>query len=328
MALISIIVPVYDVEKYLPRCIDSIIEQTYTDFDVILVDDGSPDQSGVLCDAYAQQDPRIHVIHQINGGLSAARNTGINWAFQHSSSQWLTFIDSDDWIHPLYLEVLLEAAGIHHVAISIGDAFWTEKEPLPKEISKDSKLWRTRNYYLKHTVNATVAWGKLYKKKCFENICFPKGRIHEDEYVTYRILFQHEFIAVASAPLYAYYQNPNGIMKRAWTSNRLDAIDALEEQINFFLEQGEENIARKRFFDLVHHLLDNQTRILESSALDRKEKRRYAAVVRKSLRKNVYHFRKFKWLPVRSYKYIYANMFNATRILMKFKNKYEFKRAS
>ena len=119
MADISIIVPVYKVEKYLHRCINSILKQTYQKFELILIDDGSPDNCGNICDEFAEKDQRIHVIHQENGGLSAARNSGIDWAFANSCSKWLTFIDSDDWVHPQYLEVLLYAATKFNVSVSI-----------------------------------------------------------------------------------------------------------------------------------------------------------------------------------------------------------------
>ena len=106
MANISVIVPVYKVEDFLSRCVDSILRQSYSDFDLILVDDGSPDRCGQMCEAYARQDSRVHVIHQENGGLSAARNSGIDWAIAHSGSRWLAFVDSDDWVHPDFLKVL------------------------------------------------------------------------------------------------------------------------------------------------------------------------------------------------------------------------------
>ena len=110
MANISVIVPVYKVEAFLSRCVESILAQTYRDFELILVDDGSPDNCGVLCDGYALRDSRVHVIHQENGGLSAARNTGIDWVFANSVSRWIAFVDSDDWVHPDFLKVLYETA--------------------------------------------------------------------------------------------------------------------------------------------------------------------------------------------------------------------------
>ena len=103
MSFISIIVPVYRVEKYLSRCIDSILSQTFKDFELILVNDGSPDNSGDICNKYAEKDKRVIVLNQANGGLSSARNAGLNWLYDNSDSQWITFVDSDDWIHPNYL---------------------------------------------------------------------------------------------------------------------------------------------------------------------------------------------------------------------------------
>ena len=117
--LISVIVPVYKVEKYIHRCVDSILTQTFTDFELILVDDGSPDNCGIICDEYALKDNRIHVIHKENGGLSDARNAGIDWAFENSNSEWLTFIDSDDWVHPKYFEAMVRAAQIYRTEIAI-----------------------------------------------------------------------------------------------------------------------------------------------------------------------------------------------------------------
>ena len=119
MPQISVIVPVYKVEDCLNRCVDSILKQSFSDFELILIDDGSPDQCGAICDEYAKKDNRIVVIHQNNGGLSAARNAGIDWAFANSQSEWLTFIDSDDWVHPEYLERLLNAAITQNVSISV-----------------------------------------------------------------------------------------------------------------------------------------------------------------------------------------------------------------
>ena len=133
MANISVIVPVYKVEEFLSRCVDSILCQSYPDFEVILVDDGSPDRSGQMCEDYARQDSRIHVIHQENGGLSAARNSGIDWAFAHSDSRWLAFVDSDDWVHPDFLKVLYETAEQTLCKISVCDFFRTSGENFPEQ---------------------------------------------------------------------------------------------------------------------------------------------------------------------------------------------------
>ena len=149
MPEISIIVPVYNVEKYLQRCVDSILAQTFSDFELLLVDDGSPDNCGEICDWYATQDDRVHVIHQKNGGLSAARNAGIDWAFSNSDSQWLNFIDSDDWVHPQYLEVLKNAVDKDGTDLSITKLHRTDhyEKMFPQEYSSWTEA--PENFYLK-----------------------------------------------------------------------------------------------------------------------------------------------------------------------------------
>ena len=238
MARISVIVPVYKVEPYIDRCVKSILTQTYTDFELILVDDGSPDNCPAMCDAWAEKDSRIVVIHQANGGLSAARNAGIDWAFQHSNSEWLTFIDSDDWVHPQCLAKLLDAAAQNGVDVSVcGYAETTGEEPAV-DTEKAVALWTPEDFFIEKNVNAVVAWGKLYRKDRFAEIRYPVGKIHEDEFVTYQILFAVPHIAVLSEPLYYYYQNPQGITKGSWNSKRFDAVEAIAEQIRYFETQG------------------------------------------------------------------------------------------
>lgn len=235
MPIISVIVPVYKVEAYLDRCVQSILQQTYTDFELILVDDGSPDRCGELCDGWAERDSRIKVIHKENGGLSDARNAGIDWAFDHSDSQWIFFADSDDFLHSETLERLLNAAEAFCADISIGGYAETSGEPLKAE--KDDlrpELWKSRDYFIQKNVNAIVAWGKLYRKSLFAEIRYPVGKIHEDEYTTYKLLFACEDVAVVSAPLYGYYANPEGITKSRWSPKRLDALVAFQERIRFF----------------------------------------------------------------------------------------------
>ena len=239
MPQISVIVPVYKVEPYLRRCVDSILGQTFTDFELILVDDGSPDNCPAICDEYAAKDSRIHVIHQENGGLSAARNAGIDRAFANSDSQWLSFVDSDDWVHQKYLECLLNAALENQAAVSI--CGYVETDGINPGISADeltSQMWVPDEFFIKHTVNATVAWGKLYRKDCFECLRYPIGKIHEDEFVTYIILFQNQSIAYIEAPLYSYYINPQGITRSKWSYKRLDALTAFEQQLKFFSQNG------------------------------------------------------------------------------------------
>ncbi len=259
MPQITVIVPVYNVEPYLHRCVDSILAQTYTDFELILVDDGSPDNCPSICDAYAAQDERVRVIHQPNGGLSAARNAGIDWAFANSDSQWLTFIDSDDWVHKEYLERLLDAAVTQNVSISLCGFERTEGAEADVQDNMPVYLWTPEDFYVKDNVTATTAWGKLYWKSCFEEIRYPVGKIHEDEFVTYRILFEQEQIAVIDAPLYMYYQNPQSIMGSPWSERKMVSIEAIEGQLQYMEDKGFcaalREIRKRYIYNMSNHLL-------------------------------------------------------------------------
>lgn len=247
MALISVIVPVYKVEAYIYRCVDSILEQTYQDFELILVDDGSPDCCGAICDEYAQKDSRVHVIHQTNGGLSAARNAGIDWAFANSDSQWLTFIDSDDWVHPEMLERLLANAVKFKVNVSICGYALTQGETNElKSAEFQNQTWEPETFFVNHNTNAVVAWGKLYQKECFAEVRYPVGKIHEDEFTTYKILFAEQSVAVTDMPMYFYYQNANGITKSDWTPRRLDVWEAFEAQIAYFDAYDNKKMVKNR----------------------------------------------------------------------------------
>lgn len=263
MPQISVIVPVYKVEQYLHRCVDSILAQTFADFELILVDDGSPDNSGAICDEYAQKDDRITVIHQENGGLSAARNAGIDWAFANSDSQWLTFIDSDDWIHPEYLQRLLDAALKHQVSISACDFETTtgDDPTIPPE-HFETMLWTPENFFVEHNVTATIACAKLYRKECFESIRYPVGKLHEDEFTTYKILFALPKISYIPAPMYCYYTNADGITKSGQSQFREDRFLCIEEQIAYFRNNGFPIACRNRiraYLTMVQDQIDKLT---------------------------------------------------------------------
>ena len=235
MPLISVIVPVYQVEPYLHRCVDSILNQTFTDFELILVDDGSPDRCGEICDGYAARDLRVSVIHQRNGGLSAARNAGIDRAMAFSDSSWIAFVDSDDWIHPQYLKLLLNAALNYHTQAAVcdcarvgDDAFTKENEEFQIMKITPETLWK------ENVMAANSACCKLYKKELFRDVRFPVGKTQEDLFVIYRVLFQFQKIAYISPAMYYYYFNQNGISGSQWTYSRLAAVEALKSQRLYF----------------------------------------------------------------------------------------------
>ena len=235
MVKISVIVPVYKVEKYLNRCIDSIVSQTFRDFDLILVDDGSPDSCPKLCDEYARLDQRIHVIHKKNGGLSSARNCGIDWSIKNSTSDWITFIDSDDFIHCTMLENLYNGVISSRKRIAVCNYVETSDDFLNFDLGETCfKIVDTEEFYVNHTTNATIACGKLYSKDCFSSFRYPVGKLHEDEFLTYRLLFEQKQIVYIDNPLYAYYINQESITKSSWNLDRLVVFQAFDEQLDYF----------------------------------------------------------------------------------------------
>lgn len=259
MPQISVIVPVYRAEKFLHRCVDSVLGQTFRDFELILLDDGSPDGSGAICDAYAARDSRVRAIHQGNAGVCAARNTCLDWVFSGSDSQWIFFIDNDDWMHPETLERLHRAALEQGTKIAVCGYAQTEGEnPAVSPEQLTPEQWLPKDFYMQRFVNATVCWGKLYHRSCFDGERYPVGKHMEDEFLTYRLLFAQEALTVIPAPLYAYYFNPTGITKSAWTPKRLDAWEAYEQQIAFFEQRGEWDLVRFRYRGYLENAVVNE----------------------------------------------------------------------
>lgn len=251
MSRISIIVPVYQVEPYLDRCIRSILCQTFEDFDLILVDDGSPDRCGAICDVYVTADQRVHVIHQENGGLSAARNAGIDWSFGASDSEFLTFIDSDDYVKPTMLETLYHALTESNADVSVcGEYHFSES---PEKVFREnfagcvmhSSAEACRLIYTGEAGHASFvsAWGKLYRKELFSQVRYPLGKIHEDQFTTYRVMHAARSVAEVGACLYGYFFNETGITHSRFSIRRYDDVDACNQAINFFQDRREDRIA-------------------------------------------------------------------------------------
>lgn len=261
MPSISVIVPVYKVEAFLGRCVDSILAQSFNDFELILVDDGSPDNCGSMCDAYAAKDCRVRVIHQENGGLSAARNAGIDWAVSCSDSRWLTFVDSDDWIGEDYLKELLQAAISQDAQISACAFLRTDgQKPLPSSNGTVRCLCADDYYCDQNSDGGTpvIACCKLYKKEQFASVRYPVGKLNEDEFTTYRLVYAAGKVAVTDAVLYAYYQNPESIMRSRWTPRRLHVLEAFREQIAFARETKNERLLKhcvRNYIFAVHEQL-------------------------------------------------------------------------
>lgn len=230
--MISVLVPVYNVAKYLRRCLDSILMQTYTDYEVVLVDDGSTDQSGSLCDAYAAEHDCIRVIHQRNAGLAQVRNVSLAAA----RGEYITFVDSDDAIEPTYLEVLMQ--DLQETGADISICSWSEvsDDGVRTELTWDRKdegfqIWTTEQavktlLYQKGIDNNT--WGKLYTRAVLQDVIYPAGRVYEDIATTYQVMLKGKRICYRPEALYLYTSNISGISQSAFSPKRMDLIDMAE----------------------------------------------------------------------------------------------------
>ena len=270
--IISIIVPIYKVEKYLDRCINSILNQTFKDFELILVDDGSPDRCGDICEEYAKKDKRIKVIHKENGGLSDARNAGLDIA----KGEFVGFVDSDDFIHKDMYMILYDTLVKSKSDISqCKFKYFSKENELNKNIINDGKYKIYNNIDAieeimdNKNLNANV-WNKLYKRELFREIRFPKGKIHEDEFVTYKVFYRAKTISYVNKELYYYFSNDTGIMKNLNINSKFDWIEAIEERNEFLLSIKEKNLFNKSNSYLFFNLIKLRYNIKKSEELKNK----------------------------------------------------------
>jgi len=238
--LISIIVPIYKVEKYLKKCIESILKQTYKNIEIILVDDGSPDNCGKICDYYKQMDKRIKVIHKNNGGLSEARNYGI----REARGDYLLFVDSDDFIAENICEILINNINKYSADMAICNFYYVfeNKKAIKNEMSskKDVQVLEKENiireYFLNYSVDLNVAWNKLYKKDIFKGknaILFPVGKLHEDTYIMYKIYYNLNKLVRINKPLYYYRQRNDSIISSFSIKNVEDIMGYIKDYYIF-----------------------------------------------------------------------------------------------
>lgn len=205
--LISVIVPVYDVEKYLARCIESIINQTYTNLEIILVDDGSPDKCGEICDSYARKDSRIKVLHKENGGVSSARNAGLDMM----QGEYVGFVDSDDWIVPDMYEYLLSGM-TDNVSVTICNYFLSWNYLKTVKHTYDDGIYSSDEILQKlfDDTYDNYPWNKLFLSALWKHIRFPAGRIYEDMLTIYKVIELSDQIRTMSEPKYYYLQRKDG----------------------------------------------------------------------------------------------------------------------
>lgn len=233
---ISVIIPMYKVEEYLKKCIESILKQTYANLEIIFVDDGSPDKCGEICEEYKKKDSRIKVIHKENGGLSDARNKGIDVA----TGKYVTFIDSDDYIEENYIEFLYNLMKKYNADISIGShkIIYNNRiidKSTYKEFSENSEKVLEKILY-DDGVDLS-AWGKLYKIELFNEIRFPKGRLYEDSATTYKLIDLANVIAVSSRPIYNYVMRNNSISQGDFNLKKMELITSTNEMTDFIKKE-------------------------------------------------------------------------------------------
>ena len=242
---ISVIIAVYNVGAYIADCIESVLAQSYPNFEILLVDDGSSDEGGAICDAYQEKDARIHVIHQKNAGLSAARNAGT----KEATGAYLCYVDGDDMIHPDYLISLYENLkdGKADVSVVSYGIFRESEEVKKKGVSRWSRrtvsgkraAWEVMR---KHKPNMITAWGKLYDSSLKEALMYPRGRVHEDEFTTYKVFYHANRVVISRAKLYGL-RDRAGSITSGYNLKRLDKLDALKESITWFAERGEDELS-------------------------------------------------------------------------------------
>ena len=245
---VSVIVPIYKVEPYLKRAVDSILHQTYHNLEIILVDDGSPDQCGRICDDYAKEDNRITVIHKENGGLSDARNAGLDAAH----GEYIVFVDSDDFIAEDYVETLMQCLKEYDAdvamcsyavtaSVELDESIFTASRDETVEVCDRREL--LNNLYDANHKDATyfiVSWNKIYKASLWQDVRFPKGRIHEDEATTYKIYDRAQKGVYLHRPLYGYFTAPSSITRDRFNIKRLQWMDALDDRIAYFEDKTEQ----------------------------------------------------------------------------------------
>ena len=258
--LISIVIPVYNAERYINKCIDSVLSQSYANWELLLIDDGSSDDSGRICDGYSKKDDRIRTFHKRNGGVGSARNVGI----EQASGDFITFIDSDDWISSYYVEHLYEAVAKCDADIGIS---WFENVFEGKALQSKSEE-ALSNYecltaeeclkkLLYQNGVEVCAWGKLYKTALIKDLRYPVGKLYEDIPVTYEAVKQSKKIAVIGNVDYYYFQRTDSIQNIAFNVRKMDGIEHCHNMMKAVEADFPElkNAAECRYFSTVCNIL-------------------------------------------------------------------------
>ena len=240
MPQISVIVPVYKVEKYIRKCVDSILAQTFTDFELWLVDDGSPDTCGAICDEYAKKDPRVKVIHKKNGGLSDARNT----ALDVMNGKYVFFVDSDDWISENALEVMYAAVKMTGAKVATGNIISVYEDGTEKALyAPTQKEQLLVGEKLLTTLLRPNACNRLYSAELFQNLRYPVGRLYEDVFIYHKILAQIDSMVLVGKNSYYYLIRNGSIMHTQYNIKFTDIVDAVYDRAKWLESIGQQKLA-------------------------------------------------------------------------------------
>lgn len=292
--LLSVIVPVYNVERYLNRCVDSILAQSYQNLEIWLVDDGSTDFSGEICDEYEKKDPRVRVIHKANGGLSSARNAGL----EKAQGDYLAFVDSDDWLEPDAYAQMLALAQKYDVKLTVAGRYDADETtgqrqlglcPRKEEVISGEEM--VGRIFLWDNCDS-AAWDKLYHRSLFQGLRYPVGKICEDVPVTYRIALRAERVAMCDKPVYNYFHRQGSITTAAVSEKSFHFSQHTAEIYPYIREKYPKIEAQARYFrvrSLSHILLlleqgpeDVRKRFSQQYRASRKALGKHASFILKS----------------------------------------------
>lgn len=294
--LLSIIVPVYNVNKYIVKCVDSILAQTYKNFEVILVDDGSTDDSGKICDSYLTKDVRVKVLHKKNGGLSSARNAGLDI----SRGDYIGFVDSDDWIESNMYKDMIEymddnSCNIVECAINIviDTSIKRISDKRREIISGKEALCRHMDQTGRYSIPRPAVWSKLFKKDFWTTNRFPDGRIHEDYLLTCIALYESEKVGIIYQGLYNHLvTNPNSIVNSKFSSRDLYRGKQYEYRTEFLLSKGETGLAEMARIEYLCYLTTAIWKCDQNNLLERNEYIKKVLTCKKEIRE--LHFPRHK----------------------------------
>ena len=307
--LVAAVVSVYNMEPFLDRCVNSIVNQTYKDLLIVLVDDGSTDRCPEMCDAWAKKDGRIKVIHKENGGQSDAMNCGIDYVLNSTPAGWITIVDCDDYIEPQMIEFLHRAVVSDDTKISVCK-YREPDDPSPAFIDDYiycSDRMDTEEFYCipgLSRVHVSV-WAKLYAADIFRSgIRYPFGKQAQDQHTTHKLLFLYDKVSFVPLPLYLYTMNPDGLSRRSWTPKRIDCLEGIEQKMEWFGARGLHGAFHLSVIEYANTVYAQYIACKKSGKYDE-----YIGLLHDKLSAHVKKYRKSCRLTVREYPWLYEALY-------------------